>query len=216
LTATWLGHTVEYVRVFGSRGVWTQLAGSAHLYMAPVGTVLAALALLGAARWRRRGRELSRRLEFGRAALWGRNEVTTQPSNPVVVAGAPSGIVGLGHEWAALLIGQLVVYTVQENVESLSVHGRAPGLGVLTGVHWAAPLIHAGIALIVATGLVLLQRRRLGLVRDVDLIERLVARRWAIRLPLPALTTFAGALIAPHRRWGRQRWQRPPPVTLAA
>ena len=216
LTATWIGHTIEYVRVFGSRGVWTQLAGSAHLYMGPLGAVLAALAMVGAARWRRRGRELSHRLEAGRAALRkGRPARTTVASDPID-AGAPVGLAGFAREWAALLLGQLVVYTVQENVESLSVRGRAPGMGVLTGVHWAAPLIHAGIALVVTAAIVVIQRRRSRLLTSVRIVEQLVGRLWAVRAPQPTMDEDAGALVAPHRRWGRQRWQRPPPAVLAA
>jgi hypothetical protein len=215
LTATWIGHSIEYVRVYGSRGVWTQLAGSAHLYMGPLGVVLTGLVVVGAARWRGRGRELHRRLATGQTRLrTGRPGpdalLVTAPTPPPV---RPSGFIG---DWLGLLAGQLVVYTVQENVEGLSVRGRAPGVGVLTGVHWAAPLIHAGIALAVTVALVTLQRHRSRLLASVRVIERLVGRLWAIRPPQPALSECSSVFVAPHRRWGRQRWQRPPPVSIVA
>jgi hypothetical protein len=41
LVGLWLGHTLEYVRVWGWRGLSAELFGSPHAYMLPLAAVLA-------------------------------------------------------------------------------------------------------------------------------------------------------------------------------
>jgi hypothetical protein len=205
---SWIAHSAEYVRVYGSRGIRRELVGSAHLYMGPLGLVLLGLFSVAALRWHQQGRRLGDRLHRGQAALRGARRRDTDRA-PIDQGAPPSS---LGHEWLGLLTGQIVIYFVQENIEALRATGRSPGFGVLTGAHWAAPLIHAGVALLLAAGLVVVHRRRARLLSDVSIVERLVARLWPRRPAVCLVPVTCEVAVTPLQRWGRQRWQRPPPA----
>jgi hypothetical protein len=118
--------------------------------------------------------------------------------------------------WLVLTLLQLGTWTVQENLEAVASGRRAPLGAVLGGVHALAPLVQVEVALILALGYVLVHGRFHRRRTRVEVLERLVAHRWARRpvvLPRPVL---AAVPCAPLKRWGAQRWQRPPPAALLA
>src|SRR5579872_876618 len=71
LLGVWLAHTVEHLRVGGAAGVSAAAFSSVHMYMVPVGALLAlAAAVAGVGVWRAWW-ALGRRLEQTRLALSG-------------------------------------------------------------------------------------------------------------------------------------------------
>src|ERR1700746_2517456 len=69
LVGTWTGHTLEYARVAGRAGLREELFGSVHLYMLPLGALLAVLAAAGGVGWWRAWQALGRRLDAARGTL---------------------------------------------------------------------------------------------------------------------------------------------------
>ena len=67
----WLGHTVEYVRVWGVAGLGNQLRGPIHGYMLPLAGVLLGLSVIFGLRLRRLWLRLGRRLDRARSDLLG-------------------------------------------------------------------------------------------------------------------------------------------------
>jgi hypothetical protein len=180
--------------------------------MLPLGAALLALAVLGGAAWLRGVMSLAVRLERLRDGLRHGRRVDNAPE-PVAV---PRRAARAGSLWVLLGVAQILLYLVQENVESRLAGLRAPGLGAVLGTHWAAVPIHllvAGVLAVAASGLVRYRRR---LETAVAHHERVHARLWASgNLPTP-LASCAPRVLTPHERWSSQRWQRPPPASIAA
>jgi len=217
ILGVWLGHTLEYARLSGLAGVREELVGSVHWYMAPVGIALALLAAAGAVRGVRLWTELGRQLAWARTAIAGawRGERVVRPL-PDLPGRLPGIGVRIWRAWLPLAVAQVGLYLFQENVEALGAGVPAPGLQAVTGVHWAAPLIHAAVALVLATTAVLLHRLLRRRARAVDSTCAL------LRLLLGYLSR-ASSWSAPRTqahirlvdRFGRL-WCRPPPPLLAA
>ncbi len=114
-----------------------------------------------------------------------------------------------------LAVLQIAVWVLQENLETVSSGRPAPLLGVVGGSHWLAPVVQAEVALILATAYVVVHRlfsQRRG---QIEVIERLVARKWRRRCPArTAPLRSLPVAWSPLARWGAQRWQRPPPAAL--
>ena len=212
----WLGHSLEYLRVWGTNGFPDALLGPVHGYMAPLGLLLlVATGRLGA-RWLRLWLSLGRRLDQARhhlAQLW-RGRGPQLPARAPVAA-APSAGSRFAVSWLILCVAQICLYIGQENLEAIRVGYPAPGLGAVSGVHWAAPLIHAGVAF-VATALVTIALRLFRVrTRAVDVCERL-ARVLLRALLRPSSTAVPAAswIPAPRERFGLQLLRRPPPAPL--
>jgi hypothetical protein len=215
----WLGHTLEYVRVWGWSGLDRELTGSTHLYMVPLGlglTLLLAFAAGGLAKLHRR---LARRVQGASALL------TRAWRDRTVAAGRPATRDrGAAPSWrrvtlalgAALAVLQVGLYLIQENVETAVVGVPAPGASAVSGVHWAAPLIQLAVGFALAAVTVTLWwllRRREAVVERIEravdgLLAALAARRFRAVLPpsVPVGHHGAPALL------GASIWCRPPPA----
>lgn len=220
-TGVWLGHTIEYVRVWGAAGLEQEIAGSAHLYMLPLGLALTLLLAGVAAAVLHFRRRLSRRSEgaLGLLARAWRAGATPPRGRPTM-----SGQGQLSRGRLLVLLGgglavlQIALYLIQENLESGAAGLPLPGLSAVTGVHWAAALIQAGVGVALASIAVavatVLRRHEV----DVERVERavrgvlvaLAARRCRPLLPTvpPARIDGAPALL------GASLWCRPPPVLV--
>jgi hypothetical protein len=205
---TWIGHTVEYLRVEGSTGLVRTMLSPVHLYMLPLGVTLLVLALVGGMSWLNSLNVLAGRLrQLRRAVTRGRRLAPRQLE--------PASADHLCSLWLVLGLAQLALYLLQENLESLPGGLRAPGLGVALGQHWAAGPIQLVVACALAGLAVPLIRRRVRLEWAVGGHERLMARMWGRRVVLAPSVPSAPPPLTPHQRWGSQRWQRPPPGWLA-
>ena len=218
LLGVWLGHTAEYVRVWGLAGVRDELVGSLHLYMLPLAAVLVLLsALLGTRLWRAWA-ALGRRLDDARAAVagaWrGRRPVPASLQRAVVHA-APSRRGRLVSLWLPLAVAQVVLYLLQENLEAVFGGAAAPGLGAVSGVHWAAPAVHGVIALALVAVVVVLGRRLRQRADTVARIENVVRSLWLrVGRVVGACRQGCGWRPSPLDRLGAQLWSRPPPSRL--
>ena len=214
MAGLWIGHSLEYIRVWGTRGFTTIAAGSVHAYMLPVGVALAlagAFVSLAAFRlWVR----LGRRLDVAKAALTdsllGR-ATRTRPAGDAALH-APSTTTALLLAWPVLSAVQIGLYLAQENLEAIRVGLPAPGFGAITGVHALAPAVHAVVALVLlllVAAVARLFRRRTAVIAGIEgRIRRLVARRRSIEVRRPV----ASAPAPPLRLLGAQLWCRPPPL----
>jgi hypothetical protein len=213
---TWVAHTVEYARVWGVRGLETATFGAAHLYMLPLAAALAGLGALGALRLRAARAALRSRLlqaRRSRLSLW-RGRPAPSPPPP---AGPPSAAAGLISLWLPLAAAQLCLYLIQENVEALPAGLPAPGLGAITGVHWAAAIVHLCVALVLAAAVRVVQRRMDRVAAAVARVEALVRRlagRHRLRAPAPPARCRRAA-GSPLERLGGHLWRRPPPAPVA-
>src|SRR5258708_3583190 len=116
LFGTWIGHSLEYLRVGGRAGLRAELVGSVHVYMLPVGAMLIGLAAAGG--WGGGG--------AGRARGRGPAPPRAAPAAPLRAprgAAAPAGVApSFAARWGALallLAGlQVGLYVVQENLEA--------------------------------------------------------------------------------------------------
>lgn len=222
LVGLWLGHTAEYVRVLGTGGLTTELTGSVHAYMLPLGAVLAVAAAVGGAWiwrwWVALGARLDRARAMATSLLRGQRPTTAEPIGDSTQSNSPSFAAGVLAAWPALALLQIALYLVQENVEALAGGAPAPGFGAITGVHALAPLVHAGVALVLVlagAGLLrLLQRRALELA-VVEAVVRALLRRWR-GLPQALAIPADRDAAAPSQLLGRHIHQRPPPSLLAA
>jgi hypothetical protein len=198
-------------------GLRGELFTSLHAYMLPLGVLLALLAAVGGVRAWYAWCALGRRMVAARAALlrvWRgrapapdiapRGDVTSCPRPQLVVL------------WAPLTLLQLALYLLQENLEAAAAGHPLPGLAPVTGVHWAAPMVHAGTSFLLAAGILVLMRF-LGRRRHaLDVIERLVHTlahhlgRSCDQSPAPVWCP------SPLDRLGRQLLRRPPPALLAS
>jgi hypothetical protein len=218
LVGGWTGHLLEYLRVDGAAGVRAGLLGSAHVYMLPLGGLLALLGALSAAWWWRVWTALGHRLDGARRALAGALRGHLVDPVPPPAAAAPSG----AARWIALtlLIAalQVTTYVLQENLEAVAAGTRVPGLGAVVGVHAAAPLVHLAVAALLSA-LALVGARRLGArTRRLGLCTRLVRVLLATlaRAPRPTRRRPAAWHPSPLHHLGRQLWRGPPPARLLA
>jgi hypothetical protein len=225
LVGVWLGHSVEYMRVGGVAGLGDALLHSLHVYMLPVGMLLALLAAAVAVRgvrlWLGLGRQLAGLRLAVAWALRGRRDAVDapragggRPVEPRVVAGR--GTRQVAAWWLPLTALQIGLYLFQENVEAVVGGAPAPGLGAVTGVHALAPVVHAAIALVLCAAVALASRLLRG---RVALVERVAAllRHLLDRLGslAPELPGAAPPAPPPLDRFGRL-WCRPPPVPVSA
>ncbi|MGD0193786.1 MAG: hypothetical protein ABSC35_02880 [Candidatus Dormibacteria bacterium] len=209
-----IGHTLEYLRVWGTAGVVASMTNPVHAYMLPVAAVLLVLSAVFALRLARAWNALNERLD--RAAN-GMRRVWRGRSDHVSIALERHSTPGtrLMAIWLPLAAAQMVLYLVQENVEAFASSRPAPGLGALTGIHWAAPFVHLYVALVLACVVriyqVVLHRREVVVERAEALLRALVRR---LRTIAPELLPPIVRAVSPHERAGRQLWRRPPPLLL--
>jgi heme exporter protein D len=210
----WLGHTAEYVRVHGAVGMRAELTGSVHGYMLPAGILLSVLAAAAGLRCVQVWWELGLRLRAARDAVARAWRGGTGP-----VPAAPP--LGEGLRFGPLLLGlaplQLVLYVLQENLEAWRAGVAAPGLGAITGVHRAAPLVHLAVAACLVAVVLLLQHALLRRGRAVIACRRLArVLLAALARSQPAPRPRPSGAGSPRDRWGLHLLRRPPPVTLPA
>ncbi len=208
-----IGHTLEYLRVWGAAGVVASMTNPVHAYMLPVGAVLVLLSALFALRLARAWRMLNHRLDraaAGMRRIWrGGAEVATEPKHRSTAGTRLLAI------WLPLAAAQIVLYLVQENVEAVASSQPAPGLGAITGIHWAAPLVHLYVALLLACIVricqVLFHRREVVVERVEALLRAMVRRRHGVA---PRITHVFTRSVSPLERVGSHLWRRPPPLLL--
>ncbi len=215
LAGLFIGHTLEYLRVWGSAGVVASMTNPAHVYMLPVAAVLLVLSAAFAVRLARAWQALNDRFDragSGIRRIWrGRSEHA--PPARSARSNAGSRLLAM---WLPLAAAQIVLYVVQENVEALATSQRAPGLGAITGIHWAAPLVHLYVSLVLAGTVricqVLFHRREVAVERVEALLRAIVRRR---RAAPPVVCRPAARVVSPLERVGLHLWRRPPPHLLA-
>jgi hypothetical protein len=213
LVGVFIGHTVEYLRVWGPAGVVASMTNPVHAYMLPVAGVLMVLSAVFALRLGRAWRTLNHRLDSAAAGLrsmWrGRSDASVAPRSRSTPGTRLLAI------WLPLAAAQIVLYLVQENVEALASSQPAPGLGAITGIHWAAPLVHLYVALLLACAVriwqVLFRRRQVAVERVEALLRAMVQRRHAVA---PLIGRAFARSVSPMERVGRHLWRRPPPLLL--
>jgi hypothetical protein len=148
LVGLFIGHTLEYLRVWGPAGVAASMTNPVHAYMLPVAAVLVVLSGVFALRLARAWRTLNARLDSaaaGMRSIWrGRTDAAAAPRSPSTPGTRLIAI------WLPLAAAQIALYVVQENIEAVASSRPAPGLGAITGIHWAAPLVHLYVALLLA------------------------------------------------------------------
>jgi hypothetical protein len=202
---------VEHSRAEGLAGALHELHDSAHLYMLPLGLLLAALVACIGVTWLRVARELRRRLVLARSRLRRpRARAGAGPAEESVRLRSPGG------RWLVLAVqlavGQLVLYGVQENVERVAIGERVSVIHVFAGAHWGASLVQVAVAGVLAALVVACRRRFADLARRVDAIERLTDWLARARVIAGAPSTAAAARsLTPLERFGRRHLQRPPP-----
>lgn len=208
----WLGHCLEYMRLGGTIGLRAAMLGGTHLYMLPLGALLTLLtARLGVRAWRL-WRGLGRRLELAHSLL-----VRTLRGRTSAIVPAPrpcsTEAISVLLLWPPLALGQIGLYLLQENLEAVLTTGRASGLGVVLGVHWAAPLVHAAVALLLAAVVAVISRQMHDRGSRLHRCERLVAAlhraRGCVAAPRPTRVSWSPS---PLQRFGAQLWSRPPPA----
>ncbi|HEY2705456.1 MAG TPA: hypothetical protein VGL20_17375 [Candidatus Dormibacteraeota bacterium] len=212
LLGAWAGHTLEYARLNGTAGLDRAVLGASHLYMLPLGAALSLLLAHRGLRWWRRWAALGERLEHARAALHGALRGDRLPPRRPGGSG-PGSAVPAARLWVPLAVAQVALYLFQENVEAAAAGHTAPGLGPVTGVHWAAPLVQAAVALVLAAATALAARRLRGRASRLHRWERFVdhlvrARTGLAEHPRP----LSGWRPSPLQRFGAQLWSRPPPA----
>jgi hypothetical protein len=217
LIGVWITHTVEYMRVGGSAQLAAGMLATVHVYMLPVGAVLATgAALLGMRGWRAwwaLGRRLERTRVLLAAALRGRGGAERPaPSR----WRRPSEGAQLLALWLPLVLLQVGLYLLQENVESLVAGRVPPGIGAIAGVHAPVLAVHVLVAWALAW-VVLLVLRRLAERHDrVVACERLLLAVLGRLGRIAAIPTGARAATpSPLDRFGRGLWRRPPPQLRA-
>lgn len=211
----WIAHTLEYLRVWGAAGIVSSITNPVHAYMLPLLGVLAILGALYGLRLWRAWQTLNQRLEravLGLRSVW-RGQDARVPDAPTL----SSPVARLAAIWLPLAGAQIVLYFIQENVEAIARAQPAPGLGAITGIHWAAPFVHLYVSLLLACGTricqVLLHRREVVVARVEALLRIAVRRRRSA--PPPVVASADNPLSSPLDRLGRHLWRRPPPLLLA-
>lgn len=207
LVGTLLGHAIEYGLVAGWRGVALGLAGPVHSYMIPAAAILLVASFVLALRVMALLRTVRRQY----AALWRRLR------GGVHSADAPAPRLGFDpHPFGLALTistAQVVLYLIQENAEAAIAGAQAPGLGALTGTHWAAPLVQFAVASWLTIGWLLLCR---ALRRRTAPLSRLAA---AIKAILRTRRTNEPTILVPGapaiRSRPSPRAARAPPRLIA-
>jgi hypothetical protein len=213
LVGVFIGHTLEYLRVWGTAGVVASITNPVHAYMLPVGGLLLVLSAVFALRLARAWRSLNERLDSAAAGLrrmWrGRSEAAA-PATPRSTPG--TRLIAI---WLPLAAAQIALYLVQENVEAVASSRPAPGLGAITGIHWAAPFVHLYVALLLACAVricqVLFHRREVVVERVEALLRAMARRRHSVA---PRIVFALTRSVSPLERVGRHLWRRPPPLLL--
>jgi hypothetical protein len=232
LAGTWVAHTLEYLRVWGTEGLAARLTAPLHLWMIPVGGVLLLVAAAGGVRWVRLHRALGEQVELARVALARRMRNLPAPPRPApprraVPAGTHPGRAPLAFGisfsarlitlWASLTAAIGAVYLLQENIEAAAASHSLPGLAPLTGLHAAAPLVIAAAAFALAACAVEGRRRAAAATAGVDALERLFRALDALRRTGSAPPArYAHPQGGDLERLGAQLWRRPPPAVIAA
>jgi hypothetical protein len=214
LIGLFISHTLEYLRVWGPQGVVESMTNPVHAYMLPVAGALVVLSAVFAFRLAQAWHALNRRLDRAAASmrrLWrGRpGEVAERPRR----ASTPG--TRLAAIWLPLAAAQTVLYLVQENIEAAARSQPAPGLGAITGIHWAAPLVHLYVSLLLACLVRICQvlfHRREAVVERVEALLRAMVRQR--RRVIATIRRPAIERIAPIERLGGHLWRRPPPLLL--
>ena len=214
LIGLFISHTLEYLRVWGPQGVVDSMTNPVHAYMLPVAGVLVVLSAVFAFRLARAWQALNLRLDRAAAGvrrLWrGRPGEFAESSQPGSTPGTR-----LAAIWLPLAAAQTVLYVVQENIEAVARSQPAPGFGAVTGIHWAAPLVHLYVSLLLACLVRICQvafHRREVVVERVEALLRAIVRRRRRTIAIirrPAIET-----IAPIDRLGGHLCRRPPPLLL--
>jgi hypothetical protein len=214
LIGVFISHTLEYLRVWGPQGVVDSMTNPVHAYMLPVAGALVVLSAVFALRLARAWQALNLRLDLAAASvrrLW--NGRAGQVAESPRCASTPG--TRLAAIWLPLAAAQTVLYMVQENIEAVARSQPAPGLGAITGIHWAAPLVHLYVSLLLACLVricqVLFLRRELVVERVEALVRAILRRR---RRAIASIRRPAFERIAPIDRLGRHLWRRPPPLIL--
>jgi hypothetical protein len=211
----WIGHTLEYLRVWGTAGLVDSMTNPVHAYMLPLAAVLAVLGALFGLRLYRAWQALNDRLD---AAAAGLRRIWRGHASEISAARheRTSPVARLAAIWLPLATAQIGLYLIQENVEAIARAEPAPGFGAVTGIHWAAPFVHLYVSLLLACGVRICQillRRRAIVVERVEALLRAATRR--VREPLPhVLAPVQRRGPAPLDGLGRHLWRRPPPLLL--
>jgi hypothetical protein len=210
----WIAHTLEYLRVWGPPGVVGSITNPVHAYMLPLLAVLVVLGALYGLRLWRAWQALNHRLDramLGLRSVWRGRGAPVPDTSP-----RSSPVARLMAIWLPLAGAQTVLYLIQENVEAIARAQPAPGFGAITGIHWAAPLVHLYVSLVLACGTricqVLLHRRAVVVAR-VEALLRIAVRRRRCARP-PAVARADSSITSPLDRLGRHLWRRPPPLPL--
>jgi hypothetical protein len=211
----WIAHTLEYLRVWGAAGIVDSITNPVHAYMLPLLGVLAVIGALCGLRLWRAWQAMNDRLEramLGLRSVWRGKDAR--------VSAAPhlsSPVARLTAIWLPLAVAQIALYLIQENVEAIARAQPAPGLGAITGIHWAAPLVHLYVSFLLACGTricqVLLHRREVVVARIEALLRVAVRRRRSA--PTQVIASARNPISSPLDRLGRHLWRRPPPLLLA-
>ena len=214
LVGLFISHTLEYLRVWGPQGVVDSMTNPVHAYMLPVAGALLALSAVFAFRLARAWQALNVRFDCAAAGvrrLWRGRPAEVDPSSHS--ASMPG--TRLAAIWLPLAAAQTVLYIVQENIEAVARSQPAPGLGAISGIHWAAPLVHLYVSLLLACLVRICQvlfRGREVVVERVEALLRAIVRlreRTVAGIRRPVIEA-----IAPIDRLGGHVWRRPPPLLL--
>ncbi len=214
LIGLFISHTLEYLRVWGPQGVVDSMTNPVHVYMLPVAGGLLVLSAVFAFRLARTWQALTVRLD--RAAAGVRRLWRGQPAE-VARGTLPGSSPGtrLAAIWLPLAAAQTVLYVVQENIEAVARSQPAPGLGAVSGIHWAAPLVHLYVSLLLACLVriceVLFHRREVVVERVEALLRAIVRRR---ERAVASICRPVLEAVSPIDRLGGHLWRRPPPLLL--
>jgi hypothetical protein len=220
LAGEWAAHAATWY-LTGGATPGQALSGASHTYLGPVGLLIAGLAA-GASWlvWRglRQLVEVARAIESTVRRAW-RIDPRRGPAQVLSGAGADRdlGDLGFTRVWAVLFAVQVVVYLVQENVESRAAGYGLPGLHVITAHHGSALLAHAAIALLGAALAVEVADRWRARAREVTVaVARYRAITWR-RSSEPCVPSAGRDRSAtPLVLVGRSILSRPPPSSLSA
>lgn len=214
LVGLFLGHTLEYLRVWGPAGIVESMTNPVHAYMLPVAGVLLLLGAVFALRLARAWRVLNTRLDRAAAGVRRILHGRTADVPGDRVPGASPGT-RLAAIWLPLAAAQTALYLVQENIEAVARSQPAPGVGAISGIHWAAPFVHLYVSLLLACVVriceILFRRREVAVERVEAFLRAIAGRR---RSAVPVADRPVAVAVSPLDRLGPHLWRRPPPLLL--